>query len=62
MLAVLMVGPIIALAIALFGQRWTDPNWFEVVGVCTICWFVGDVVGVTYWVLKRKTPVSVGSP
>ena len=50
--AVLMIGPVIAVAIALLGQRWADPNWFEVVEVCAIGWLVGTVVGALYWVLK----------
>ena len=50
--AVLVIGPVIALVIALLGQRWSDPNWFEVVAVCAIGWLVGTVVGCVYWVLK----------
>ena len=50
--AVLMIGPAIASAIALFGQRWADPNWFEVVAVCTIGSLVGTVVGGVYWALR----------
>jgi hypothetical protein len=50
--AVLMIGPVIASAIALLGQRWADPNWFEVFAVCAIGWLVGTVVGGVYWVLK----------
>jgi hypothetical protein len=52
-LFVLMSGPIIALAItAVFGEKWTDPNWFQIVAVCEICWLVSTVVGQAYWVLK----------
>jgi hypothetical protein len=51
-LAVLTIGPLIALAIALLGQRWADPNWFVVVAVCAIGWLVGTVVSGVYWVLK----------
>ena len=52
-LAVLMLGPVMASVIALPGQRWSDPNWFDVVAVCVICWLVSSVVGVVYWVLRR---------
>jgi len=51
-LAVLMIAPIIASAIALLGQQWTDPNWHNVVAVCAIGWLVGTLVGQVYWVLK----------
>jgi hypothetical protein len=52
-LFVLMSGPIIALAIsAVFGEKWTDPNWFQIVAVFEICWLVSTVVGQAYWVLK----------
>ena len=53
-LAVLLIGPVIALAIGLLGQTWLDPNGFVVVAVCTIGWLVGTVVGGVYWRLKRK--------
>ncbi len=49
-LAVLLIVPLIALASGLFGQPWSDPDWFVVVAVCTIGWLVGTVVGVVYWV------------
>ncbi len=54
-LAVLMVGPVIASAIALIGQRWSDPNWFEIVAVCAICWLVSAVVGGICWVLNLRS-------
>jgi hypothetical protein len=44
-LIVLMIGPVIASVIAVLGQSWTDPNWFQVVAICTIGWLVGTVVG-----------------
>ena len=53
-LAVLLIGPVIALAIGLLGQTWSDPNWFVVVAVCTIGWLVGTVVGGVYWGVKPK--------
>jgi hypothetical protein len=52
-LCVLTIGPVIAAAMALLGQRWADPNWFEVVAVCAIGWLVGTLVGCVYWVIKR---------
>ena len=51
-LAVLLIGPVIALAIGLLGQTWSDPNGFVVVAVCTIGWLVGTVVGGVYWLVK----------
>ena len=30
---VLLIGPVIAFSIAVFGEQWTDPNWFQVVAV-----------------------------
>jgi hypothetical protein len=50
---VLTIGPVIAGAIALLGQRWADPNWFQVVALCAIGWLVGTLVGGVYWVIKR---------
>ena len=52
-LIVLMIGPIMALAFALLGQQWSDPNWFEVVAVWEICSLVSNIVGQAYWVVKR---------
>jgi hypothetical protein len=43
-------GPCIALAICAFGQQWSDPNWSEVVSVCTIGWLVATLVAIGYWV------------
>jgi hypothetical protein len=60
-LAVLMLGPVMASAIALPGQRWSDPNWFDVVAVCVICWLVSTVVGVVYWFLGRRKTHSTSS-
>jgi hypothetical protein len=52
-LVVFMIGPIMACAFALFGQDWTDPNWFQVVAVWAICSLVSTTVGQAYWVVKR---------
>ena len=52
-LAVLIIGPVIALSIGLLRQAWSDPNWFVIVAVCTIGWLVGAVIGGLYWALKR---------
>jgi hypothetical protein len=51
-LAVLTIGPIMALAFAVFWQQWSDPNWFEVVAVWEICSLVSTIVGQAYWVVK----------
>jgi len=55
-LAVLMIGPVIAASIVLIDQHWTDPNWFVIVAVCSIGSLVGSVVGVAYWVLRHQGP------
>jgi hypothetical protein len=52
--ALLLIGPVIALAIALLGQRWDDPNWHDFLAVCTIGWFVSTVVASCYWLLKGR--------
>jgi hypothetical protein len=51
-LVVLMIGPVITSAIGMFGQRWDDPNWFEIVAVCEIGWLVSVVAGSLYWIFK----------
>jgi len=53
-LTVLMIGPVIAASIALACQRWTDPNWFDVVAICSISSRVGSLVGLIYWALKPR--------
>jgi hypothetical protein len=35
-LIVLMIGPVITSALALVAQPWSDPNWFQIVAVCSI--------------------------
>jgi hypothetical protein len=66
-LAVLIIGPAIAASIALLGQQWADPNWFEVVAVCAIGSVAGTVVGSAYWVLmpreaRRQNSLDQGRP
>lgn len=51
--AVLAIGPVIASAIALLGERWQDPNWHNVVSLGSIGWGVGTLVAGGYWLLKR---------
>jgi len=53
-LTVSLIGPVIALAISLLGQAWSDPDWYVVAAVCTIGWVVGTVAGGLYWGLKRR--------
>jgi hypothetical protein len=53
-LTVLMIGPVIAAAIVLLGQSWADPNWFEVVAICSSGWLAGSVVGSAYWIVKPR--------
>ena len=52
-LTVLMIGPALALVIALLGERWADQNWFLIVAVSSICWLVSTFVGVIYYIVKR---------
>jgi hypothetical protein len=51
---VIMIGPVIAATIILIDERWTAPNWFGVVAVCSIGSLVGSAVGFTYWVLRPR--------
>lgn len=51
-LIVLLIGPIIALALDLLFEQWSDPNWHDIVAIGTIGWMVGSVVGGAYWCLK----------
>ena len=60
-LTVLMIGPVIAAMIVLIDQRWTDPNWSDIVAVCSIGSLVGSVVGLTYWFLIPRK-VRPGPP
>jgi len=60
-LQVLLIGPLMAAAICLIGQDWSDPNWFVVVAVCTIGWLVSTAVAAAYWVSRPAVaPNSVG--
>ncbi len=52
---VLLIGPVIALTIALLGQNWEDPNWHDFIAVCIIGWFVSTVVTGCYWMLQWRT-------
>jgi hypothetical protein len=62
-LAVLMIGPVIAASIVLIDQRWADPNWFEIVAVCSIGSLVGSIVVIVYWLLRRQGPrIRDGTP
>ena len=38
-----------AVIICLLNEDWSDPNWFVIVGVCTIGWLVSTIVGGVYW-------------
>src|SRR3954447_12894996 len=37
-LTVLLIGPVIVLALNLFYQEWSDPNWYAFVALGTIGW------------------------
>ena len=52
-LAVLLLGPAIALPICYLGQEWSVPEWFFVPAVCMICWMVSTTVGGSYWIVSK---------
>ncbi len=47
-LLVLLIGPGIALGLCVLLENWSDPNWHNVIGVCTIGWLVGTLVAGGY--------------
>ncbi len=51
---VIAIGPLISTALAGLHEDWRDPNWYIIVAVCSISWFVSIAVGCCYWHLKRK--------
>jgi len=53
-LLVLVIGPGIALLLCLVFERWSDPNWHDVLAVCSIGWFVGTLVTGFYWLANRR--------
>jgi hypothetical protein len=61
-LIALMFGPAMPFVIAVLGQQWAHPNWFQSVAVNVICWLVSTVVGVLYWGLKRGQVRTNPSP
>jgi hypothetical protein len=58
-LAVLVIGPVIALVICLLNEDRSDPNWFVAVAVCTIGWMVSTFVGGVYWGLRRTVNARI---
>jgi hypothetical protein len=58
-LAVLLLGPAIALPICYFGEEWSDPEWFLVPAVCMICWIVSTAVGGSYWIVSKLRRAEV---
>ena len=54
------IGPAMAVIICLLNEDWSDPNWFVIVGVCTIGWLVSTIVGGVYWrVRTTKEDVQI---
>ena len=49
---VLIIGPILALLVAVASQQWADPDWNVFAGVCFIGWMVGIVSGGVYCLYK----------
>ncbi len=52
-LAVLLIGPAIGLAISVPCQQWEDPNWAQFVGICLIGWLASTTVCCVYLFIKR---------
>jgi len=57
---VLLLGPAMALGICMLSERWSDPNWPDILGICAIGWFVSVVVSMGYWGLRPTTPDQSG--
>jgi hypothetical protein len=53
-LLVLMIGPGIALLFCLVFEQWSDPNWHNVLSICSISWLVGIFVTGCYWLANRR--------
>jgi hypothetical protein len=53
-LLVLLIGPAMALPIALLSQRWSDPQWAVFVGVCLMGWLASTLVALGYWGVRSK--------
>jgi hypothetical protein len=53
-LAVLQIGPAMALGLGVLSQRWSDPNWFVFVGVCLMGWLASTLVGFVYWGVRSR--------
>lgn len=53
--AVLLIGPAIGLVINLLSQRWGDPNWAVIAGVCVIGWLVSTIVGGASWFMTSMS-------
>lgn len=45
---VLIIGPILALLVAVTSQDWADPDWNVFAGICFIGWITGVISGVVY--------------
>ncbi|ODT99175.1 MAG: hypothetical protein ABS79_04815 [Planctomycetes bacterium SCN 63-9] len=54
LLSVLMIGPMMGILGCLIAENWSDPNWYDVVAVCSICWFVGSFVTGFYGLVNRR--------
>jgi hypothetical protein len=58
---VLIIGPFLAFAIALFSQQWSDPDWNTFAGVCVVGWLASIVAGGVYWLCGcGKEPRDTG--
>ena len=45
---VLIIGPILALLVAVTSQDWADPDWNVFAGICFIGWIAGIISGAVY--------------
>lgn len=47
-LTVLIIGPILALLVAVTSQDWADPDWNVFAAVCFLGWIAGIIAGAVY--------------
>ena len=52
--AVLMIAPALGCLLCLASEKPSDPNWYDILGICSICWIVGSLVTGGYWFVLRR--------
>lgn len=58
--AMLLIGPAMALGICMLSERWSDPNWHNIIWTCVFGWSVSVVVSMGYWGLRPTKPDQSG--